>query len=81
METSKKWSLNSIDINKWIENAFTFIAPLMVIYIGSVINNINDGGFSWDDFEINTIIDGALILYILNVVLDFFRKFLKDNTK
>lgn len=77
--TSRKWSLNSIDFKKWLKNTLIFLSPLGVIYIGFVINNVNNDGLSLSDFKINQIVAGAMVLYVLNVLFDLFTKFAKNN--
>lgn len=71
--------LTKRDYKKWLTNAGIFIAPVAVIYLGSVVNAIGDGGFQWTDFSVNTIVAGSMILYVVNTILDFFRKLASSN--
>lgn len=70
---SKKWKLNSADLAKWSHNTLVFLAPLGLIYLGSVQPNLADG-FAWSDFALTPMVSGALALYIVNVILDLFKK-------
>lgn len=74
MTQSKAWRLNDEDINKIITNGLLFLGPLAIIYLTSVIAEINLDGFGWEDFIPTMPVIGAMVLYMLNVVLDFFRK-------
>lgn len=73
MEQSQAWRMNSADVQKWMKNLFVFLAPLAVIYLTNVIGNIN-GGFALQMFRVDAITQGALVLYVLNGALDFFKK-------
>ena len=75
MAESEKWSLSRLDVKKWGRNALIFFSPLAILYIGFVISNINLDGFAWTDFRPNSIIIGSMMLYVLNTLLDLFRKF------
>lgn len=72
---SKKWSLNWTEVDKWTKNTILFFSPVAVIYLVFVISNINQDGFAWSDFKLNDVIVGSIMLYILNVILDLFKKF------
>jgi hypothetical protein len=74
METSTKWHVNLEDIQKWMSNSLLFIAPVAVIYLGFVAMNINNGGFAWSDFVPDNIIIGTMVLYVINIAIDFFKK-------
>lgn len=74
MGQSQKWRLNQTDLKKWGRNTLVFLAPVAVIYLGSVSNAIGDQGFQWSDFQINAVVGGAMTLYVINVLLDVFRK-------
>ena len=77
---SKKWHLSSIDISRCFTNALIFLSPLGIIYFTSVISNMNDGVFSWSIFKITSLVAGSLMLYVLNTLLDLFRKLAQNNT-
>ena len=77
---SPRWSLNKEDIRKWGINALIFIAPVGIIYLSSVSGAIGDLGFTWSDFRITPTVAGAMTLYVINVLLDVFRKFATKST-
>ena len=66
--------MTPVDWNKWRGNTMTFLAPLGVIYFGFFIANLTDG-FQLVDFVPDQITIGAMMLYLGNVALDFFRKY------
>lgn len=74
MEQSPKGKFNSVDFYKWGHNLLVFFAPLALIYLGSVLNNWNSASFSWEIFALNQATLGALVLYVLNATIDFFKK-------
>lgn len=60
---------------QWIHNSIVFLAPLAVIYFTKVSASLEDG-FSLSDFIPDPSIVG---LYLANVALDFFRKYIPNN--
>ena len=80
MDQSSRWKLNYEDVKKWVDNSLLFIAPLATIYLIFVAANINEGGLSWSDFVPNNFVLGTMVLYIVNVLLDFFKKLSKGPT-
>ena len=79
--SSPKGKLNLADAKRLLNNALTFLAPLAILYLVSVINIIQESGVSLEAFRLTPAVIGAITLYVLNVALDFFRKLSKDNTK
>lgn len=79
--SSPKGKLNLADSKRILNNALTFLAPLAILYLVSVINIIQESGVSLEAFRLTPAVIGAITLYVLNVALDFFRKLSKDNTK
>ena len=79
--SSPKGKLNLADAKRILNNALTFLAPLAILYLVSVINIIQESGVSLGAFKLTPAVIGAITLYVLNVALDFFRKLSKDNTK
>jgi len=73
MNPSPAWRLNAADLKKWLTNMLVFLAPVVVIYLTSVLGNVQTG-FSWSAFALNPATQGALVLYVLNAALDFFKK-------
>jgi hypothetical protein len=70
---SERWKVNQEDVSKWLKNTLIFIAPVALIYLGSVSLQLEDG-LQATDFAINSAVAGAMTLYVVNVLLDFFRK-------
>jgi hypothetical protein len=71
---SEKYTLNKEDFKKVLNNAVVFLAPLLLIYLGSVISNIGDG-FALTDFIPDNIVIGAMVLYLLNAMTDVLKKY------
>lgn len=65
--------MNQEEIDKWLNNTLVFFSPVVVLYLLFVISNIQDG-FSWSDFKLNDVVIGGMALYVLNTLLDFFKK-------
>lgn len=74
MEQSVAWKLNRTDLCRWGRNAIVFLAPLAVMYIGSVVTEVQRDGLTASDFAINSLVAGGMVLYVGNTLLDFFRK-------
>lgn len=68
-------NMNKLLLKKVGKNALVFLAPLVVLYLTFVIANMQDN-FALSDFVPNNATVGAMVLYVLNVFLDFFRKFI-----
>ena len=62
-------------LNKWIDNSLVFLAPLFILYLVTIQDRITTDGISLSDFYIDQTMFGACTLYIINVLLDFFRKY------
>lgn len=79
MEQSPSWKLNITDVKNWLRNTLVFLAPVAIIYLGSISSKITDNGLSTSVFAIDQVLGGAMSLYVLNVVLDLFRKLLTSK--
>lgn len=77
---STAWAINRTEILKWGKNALIFLAPVIAIYLVFVQANLADG-YNLSDFVPNPIVIGAMLLYAINSILDFFRKLVPDNTQ
>lgn len=71
---SQAFSITPEQKAKWLYNSLVFLAPLVLIYLTGVITAIQDG-FAWSDFVPTILVQGAMVLYVLNVLMDFFKKF------
>ena len=74
MTESKRFSLNEADWSRWFRSTVEWLAPLGLIYFGQVALYLGDG-FSMQDFVPNTVLLGALSLYIVNRFYDLSKKF------
>lgn len=72
----KRLILSGEDFNKWFKIAVLFSAPVLIIYVGFVLNNIQDG-FEWSDFAPNQVVIGACVAYILNEVLAYLKRLIE----
>lgn len=63
------------DLQKWFKNSVVFAAPLLVIYLTFVSGQIQIDGIEPSDFVPSNELLAMLVLYIINVLLDFFMKF------
>lgn len=79
---SQKFSLNAADIQKWTHNLLVFLAPVTLIYVLAVVGVITaaNGVVTLADFIPNAIVVGAMVLYVLNAVVDILRKFAAQTT-
>lgn len=81
MAESTKWRLSQEDVKKFIRNCLVFLAPIAVYYFVAVSSQIDAGGFKWEYFVPNESTVKFLALYVVNILIDFFKKLIKDNTK
>lgn len=70
---STKWSLNSLDWQKILHNSLVFLAPVALIYLAFVAGNLSSG-ISLSAFVPPPVVQGTMALYIVNVLIDTFRK-------
>lgn len=73
MNQSTKWNLSVADVERWLRNAGVFLAPVAVIYLLSIVPLLQNG-FSWSAFVPDPMVVGAMVLYLINTALDFFKK-------
>lgn len=78
--TTPAGQLGTVGLKKWVTNLLKFSAPLALIYLGYVYLQIQGNGFQVTDFVPDQAVIGALMLWILNAALDFFRKLTTDQT-
>jgi len=71
--------LNKQNLNKWKNNSLTFLAPLFILYLVTIQGRIQENGITLDDFYLDEKMIGAMSLYVINVLLDFFKKYKSDN--
>lgn len=68
MQNSARFTLNRADVIKWIKNALIFLGPALLVLIASLIKAIPS------DLK-----NGALVLYVLNVLYDLLRKWINGE--
>ena len=74
---SPKYSLNMKDIQAVGHTALEYLAPLGVLYFGSVaaVLQMSNHTLSINDFIPNSFQLGAMMLYIVNRLFEFSKKF------
>jgi hypothetical protein len=78
---SSKWQFNMADFKKVMHNALVFLSPIVLLYLTFVYSNIKLDGFALTDFVPDNATISLFSLYVLNVLLDFFRKLRQNNTQ
>lgn len=67
--------LQTLNYDKWIRNSLIFLAPLMIMYLLNVQALVLKDGLQTADFALDDKMVGAMMLYLINVALDFFKKY------
>jgi hypothetical protein len=67
--------LQKLDWNKWMNNTIVFFTPLALLYLTYVQVAITKDGFQTSDLYPTTEVIGGGMLYLINVALDFFKKY------
>ena len=70
-----KLRLTKVDWDKWSSNTLLFLAPLGVLYLVFVQTSINADGIQGTDFIPTREVMGGMVLYLINTLLDFLKKF------
>ena len=80
-QESEHFSLNRQDKKDWVHNFTLFLAPLASMYLIAVVGAIqsNNNLFDYRHFIPSQMVQGAIVLYILNTLLDLIRKYVSDN--
>lgn len=78
MDQSKRFQWNSVDTQNFLKKALIQTVPVILIYIGFVIEQMNDG-FAWSDFVPNLVVQGTIVLYVLNRVYDALQRLLSGK--
>lgn len=68
--------LSTNDRSKWFGNVKLFFAPVVLIYLGAASVNFQDG-VQVSDFIPTIAVQGAMALYVVNAIMDYFRKLVK----
>ncbi len=74
-------SLNSRDVDQWLNNTKVFLAPLVFTYFGAVALIIQQPGhrFALTDFVPTNNTIGIMVLYVVNVAFNLARKIVAGN--
>lgn len=74
---SERFDLTRTDTKNWFHNLKIFTAPIIVIYLVSVLAVVTTGSniLGVEDFKPNQFTQNAMVVYVLNGVLDVIRKF------
>lgn len=74
---SNKWKFNIEDYQAWVKNALWFTAPVILIYLVSVLTLITqpEHTMSLVDFVPSEATKTAIAVWILNRAVDFFRRY------
>lgn len=81
MNNLPKVSMNKADWQSVLRTGLIFLAPLGLIYFGSIVTTLSDPRhiLKLSDFMPNSFQVGAMVLYIMNRLLDICRKALAGN--
>ena len=71
---SKKWTLNSQDTQKIVKNSVVFASPVVLIYLGFVLNAVQKDGFQLNDLVPSSEAVTVIVLWIINTLIDTFKK-------
>lgn len=68
--------LNQRNTEKFLRNTLSFLIPLFILYLTTVISVISQNGhlISLSDFIPTQLAIGGFTLYVLNALLDFLMK-------
>lgn len=77
---SPQGKINVQDLKNVGHNALVFLAPLGVVYLLQLSGALQNGTLSWSSLIPTAATTGAIQLYCVNTLLDFFRK-LQDGKK
>ena len=77
---SPSGKLNEADLKRWGRNLLVFLAPLGVIYLLQLSASLQNGALSLESLIPNPTTQGGIELYLINGVLDIFRK-LQDSKR
>jgi len=78
MKESLRFQWNSLDTQAFIKKALIQTAPVILIYLGFVIEQTVDG-FAWSDFVPNLVVQGTVTLYVVNRVYDALQRLISGK--
>jgi hypothetical protein len=76
---SQRYKLNKADLKAAVVNALWFTAPVILIYLYSVLNVLQqpDYVFGLDAFVPTNAVIIAMVVWILNRFVDVFRRYIR----
>lgn len=76
---SQAGTLNSTDIQNWAKNLLVFLAPVIILYLTSVLAVVQFPGHvvKLVDFIPNSVTVGGIVVYLLNGIIDLFKKLIQ----
>lgn len=69
-QKSIRWTLNTAEWKVWGRNTLIFLAPVILVFLGELVKAVPK------DWQY-----GALVLYLLNIGIDLFRKWFQGVKK
>lgn len=74
---SNRFQFNIEDYQAWVKNALWFTAPVILIYLVSVLTLITEPKHAMTlmDFVPSEATKTAIVVWILNRAVDFFRRY------
>lgn len=74
---SNRWQFNIEDYQSWVKNALWFTAPVILIYLVSVLTLITQPEHTMRlvDFVPSEATKTAVVVWLLNRAVDFFRRY------
>lgn len=85
MAISKSFSMTKTDWNGLVDQAIIFSIPICLMYLTPITISITEAMesgkfvFSWDYFVPSQIVVGGIILFLVNRVLDFLRRYVPKH--
>lgn len=75
------YKMTKTNWHDWFHNAKLFAAPVIIMYLTSVIGTISQDGhvFAVQDLYLTTFMQGGIVLYLFNSALDWVRKWSGTN--
>ena len=74
MKPSKAGTLNRQDLQKIAKNSVVFASPVVLIYLGFVLNAVQKDGFQLNDLVPSSEAVTVIVLWIINTLIDTFKK-------
>lgn len=81
MGPSGRFNLNTTDYKKWLRACLVWLAPLGILYFGSVLAllQVPKHVFSLQDLIPSTIVINGAVLYVIERFYDLSRRFIASG--